>query len=100
MSGYPAVTAGMASFCLVPHSLEHSLSLYLLQHVPELGWSHSALQQGALDTGHPAVTAGMAARNGPIDLVHFHMRRSNQMLERQLRNMAAKAEGGRRPSTG
>ena len=59
-----------------------------LAHVPELGWTKDALHAGVGDLGLPSVTAGMIGR-ADLDLIHFHMRVSNDALEDMMRDEVA-----------
>lgn len=55
-----------------------------LKHVPEVGWTREALQRGAVDLKYPDVVAGLAA-NGDLDLVHYHINKSDAKLRDKMK---------------
>ena len=50
-----------------------------LKFVPEHGWTKTAIENGIDEMKLPKISAGIIS-NGPIDLVHHHYEKSNNLL--------------------
>ena len=50
-----------------------------LKFVPEHGWTKTAIENGIDEMKLPKISAGIIS-NGPIDLVHRHYEKSNNLL--------------------
>ena len=47
--------------------------------MPEHGWTKTAIENGIDEMKLPKISAGIIS-NGPIDLVHHHYEKSNNLL--------------------
>ena len=47
--------------------------------MPEHGWTKTAIENGIEEMKLPKISAGIIS-NGPIDLVHHHYEKSNNLL--------------------
>ena len=51
--------------------------------MPEHGWTKTAIENGIDEMKLPKISAGIIS-NGPIDLVHHHYEKSNNLLGKIL----------------
>lgn len=55
-----------------------------LKFVPEHGWSKESIDKGVEEMKLPKISSGIIT-NGPIDLVHYHYEKSNNLLDSQMK---------------